>query len=101
MDPTKLPDDLLLFKDKLSPRFYEVRTKLLAFINEDLMPAGKIYREQKNKMLVHDKVFGTLLTPEPPIVAELREKAKARGLYNFFLPEVSQLAALQHLILLL
>ena len=32
----------------------------------------------------------------PPIFDELRQKAKARGLYNFFLPEVGKLSVLEY-----
>merc|ERR1711998_108576 len=32
----------------------------------------------------------------PPITMELRQKAKARGLYNFFLPEVGKLSVLEY-----
>jgi acyl-CoA dehydrogenase len=32
----------------------------------------------------------------PPIAAELRERAKARGLFNFFLPEVGKLSVLEY-----
>merc|ERR1719238_1219327 len=32
----------------------------------------------------------------PPVVMELRQKAKARGLYNFFLPEVGKLSVLEY-----
>merc|ERR1740138_1972929 len=32
----------------------------------------------------------------PPMQMELRQKAKARGLYNFFLPEVGKLSVLEY-----
>merc|ERR1712157_493157 len=32
----------------------------------------------------------------PPIMMEMRQKAKARGLYNFFLPEVGKLSVLEY-----
>merc|ERR1712190_218067 len=32
----------------------------------------------------------------PPMLAELREKAKKRGLFNFFLPEVGKLSVLEY-----
>merc|ERR1712176_81494 len=32
----------------------------------------------------------------PPVEMELRERAKARGLYNFFLPEVGKLSVLEY-----
>merc|ERR1719238_2056200 len=34
--------------------------------------------------------------PAPPIEKELRQRAKARGLYNFFLPEVGKLSVLEY-----
>lgn len=84
----KIPDELLPYKEKLSPRFYEVRKKVIKFMMEDIAPARKAYA----------KSYATLTNKwaEPPMLNELRAKAKARGLWNFFLPEVSGLTVLEY-----
>ena len=38
----ELPDELLPFKGRLSPRFYEKRRELVAFIKEDVLPKAAL-----------------------------------------------------------
>eukprot|EP00004_Rigifila_ramosa_P004163 TRINITY_DN1456_c0_g1_i1.p1 TRINITY_DN1456_c0_g1~~TRINITY_DN1456_c0_g1_i1.p1 ORF type:complete len:453 (-),score=104.07 TRINITY_DN1456_c0_g1_i1:8-1366(-) len=94
LDPDHVPDELLPLKGRLSPRFFEVRKAVIEFIVEDVLPAQSVYKSQRAELL--KTVQHELLCPQPPIVAELRAKAKAKGLYNFFLPEVSKLSVLEY-----
>jgi acyl-CoA dehydrogenase len=89
-----IPDELIPFKERLSPRFFEVRKLMIKFIQEDIVPGGKIYKAQQDELL--KTVDHPTKCPEPPILRELREKAKARGLYNFFLPEVGRMSVLEY-----
>ena len=75
-DASQLPDDLIPFSGKLSPRFYEVRQNVAEFCQEikAVEDAG--------------------ITKET--AADLRTKARARGLWNFFLPEVSGLTVMEY-----
>lgn len=94
----KLPDYLQPYKGKLSPRFYEIRTKMVKFINEVIRPAGKTYSSQRKQLMDETvaKGLSPLKTPQPPVLQELREEAKKRGLWNFFLPEVCGLTVLEY-----
>jgi hypothetical protein len=80
-----VPDELLPFAGKLSPRFYEVRRKVLAFC-EIIQATTAEYNAEKQELL--KTVSHEVYCPEPKVVARLREEAKKAGLYNFFLPQV-------------
>ena len=64
---------------ELSDRAKDFRERLLAFMDERVYPAERVYIEQ---------VRGAE-TPHvsPPIMEELKEEARARGLWNLFLPD--------------
>jgi acyl-CoA dehydrogenase len=64
---------------ELSDRANDFRERLLAFMDERVYPAERVYIEQ---------VRGAE-TPHvsPPIMEELKEEARARGLWNLFLPD--------------
>ena len=81
----------------------------LVFIKEDIIPGMPIcavqYREEVKKVKdrkpasPHEDPTYTnhaVWAASPPIFDELRQKAKARGLYNFFLPEVGKLSVLEY-----
>ena len=89
MPPSQVP-----YKDKLSPRFFEVRKNVINFIQEDVIPATSLYKRQyeENKA----KVDHHVLAPQPAILKDLRQRAKDRNLWNFFLPEVSGLTVLEY-----
>ena len=59
-----------------SPKVQELLAKLTAFMEEHIYPNENIYHDQ-----VEDDPWGT-----PPILEELKIKAKAEGLWNLFLP---------------
>merc|ERR1719326_486898 len=73
------------------------------------MPAHETYRKQQQEEVqkVHTSrkpmpgedpayTHSSVWAASPPITMELRQKAKARGLYNFFLPEVGKLSVLEY-----
>jgi acyl-CoA dehydrogenase len=64
---------------ELSDRAKDFRERLLGFMKERVYPAERVYIEQ---------VRGAD-TPHvsPPIMEELKEEARARGLWNLFLPD--------------
>jgi alkylation response protein AidB-like acyl-CoA dehydrogenase/aminoglycoside phosphotransferase (APT) family kinase protein len=64
-----------------SKHFSAIRKKLLDFMEVHIYPAEKIYKSQYEKLPTRWSV--------PPIIEELKEKAKAAGLWNLFLPDVS------------
>lgn len=90
----EMPNELLPFKGRLSPRFYEVREKLIRFIEDDVIPAMPEWGRQRKEL--ESKVAHPLLAALPPMHYVLRDKAKARGLFNFFLPEVAGLSVLEY-----
>eukprot|EP00039_Didymoeca_costata_P005864 m.85337 g.85337 ORF g.85337 m.85337 type:complete len:447 (+) comp13005_c0_seq2:95-1435(+) len=89
-----VPDELKPFEGRLTPRFHEVRKKVVEFITEDIVPAQPEYRKQLQELL--QTVDHPTKCPEPPILKQLREKAKKRDLYNFFLPEVGRISVLEY-----
>ena len=62
-----------------SDKVKELQKKLTAFMDEFIYPNEKLYHEQIDKNDPFSKV--------PPIMEELKEKAKQHGLWNLFLPE--------------
>ena len=93
-----VPDALLPYAGRLSPRFYEVRKQVLAFILQVIVPSRKVYATQQKQLRAAAAARGEhpLRAPQPAVLAELREEAKRRGLYNFFLPEVSGLTVFEY-----
>ncbi len=63
----------------LSPRAEEYRDRLAAFITEVVNPAEEIYAQQVKE--IGDP------HASPPIMSELKTQARARGLWNLFLPD--------------
>ncbi len=62
-----------------SPRVEELRKTLLDFMDDEVYPAEPVYAEQMAE--AGDPNF------HPPIVEELKAKARSRGLWNLFLPD--------------
>mmetsp|Transcript_8324 Transcript_8324/g.25877 ORF Transcript_8324/g.25877 Transcript_8324/m.25877 type:complete len:453 (-) Transcript_8324:57-1415(-) len=90
----ELPEALLPYKERLTPRFYEVRGKVLDFVNNVVNPALPTWSQQKRELM--KTVDHPTKCPEPPILNTLRAEAKARGIMNLFLPEVSKLSVLEY-----
>ncbi len=61
-----------------SPRVLELGKRVTAFLEEHILPAEEVYRRQLGE---GDR------WNEPPVMAELKKKAKAEGLWNLFLPK--------------
>jgi acyl-CoA dehydrogenase len=79
----QLPDELVPFADKLGPNFMAVRKKVVAFAIEECLPMVPRYTREMEENV--KKVGDPLLAPQPPCFKELQQKAKDRGLWNFFL----------------
>ncbi|MFD7606746.1 acyl-CoA dehydrogenase family protein [Streptomyces mirabilis] len=61
----------------LSPRTDELRTRMAAFMKEYVVPAEAVYERQLAEADNPHEL--------PPVMRELREKARAEGLWNLFL----------------
>jgi acyl-CoA dehydrogenase len=74
---------------ELSNRAQEFRERLLAFMNESIYPAEPVWAEQ---MQAAD-------TPHhhAPVMEDLKEEARRRGLWNLFLPDEAHGAGLSNL----
>lgn len=73
-----------------SPKVKELQQKLTAFMEEYIFPNEKVYQEQVDAA---DDRWGIV----PPIMEELKAKAKEQGLWNLFLPETEYGAGLTNL----
>ncbi len=67
---------------ELSPKAKELRERLLAFMEESVFPAEAVYEEQMRAS--GDPHF------HPPIIEELKTKARSAGLWNLFLPHKTE-----------
>jgi acyl-CoA dehydrogenase len=67
----------------LSPKATEYARKLQAFMDSEIFPAESIYLEQRNDLMRQGKPHKL-----PPIIEELKKKAKSQGLWNLFLPHL-------------
>jgi acyl-CoA dehydrogenase len=63
----------------LPPKVEELRRRVSAFMDQNVYPAEKIAEQQ-----VHDSDDPHR---DPPVLVELRKKAKADGLWNLFMPD--------------
>ena len=90
----ELPDELLPFKGRLSPRFYEKRRELVAFIKEDVLPNRAEWRRQRE--VLEKAAPHPTMAAMPAMHWELQKRAQKRGLFNFFLPEVCNLSCLEY-----
>ena len=70
-----------------SPKVVDLQKKLQAFMDEHVYP---------NEALEHAQVEADPLA-QPPIIEELKQRAKAAGLWNLFLPESHRGAGLTNL----
>ncbi|MEU6260761.1 acyl-CoA dehydrogenase family protein [Streptomyces sp. NPDC047043] len=61
----------------LSPRADELRSRMAAFMAEYVLPAEPVYDRQLAEADNHHEL--------PPVMRELKEKARAEGLWNLFL----------------
>lgn len=66
----------------LSPKAEDLQTRLLDFMDSHVYPAEQVYRDQ----------MATSGDPHhhPPVVEVLKAEARARGLWNLFLPHQTQ-----------
>jgi acyl-CoA dehydrogenase len=71
------------------PRIEELRKELLAFMDDHVYPAERTYRDQV-------EASGDPHT-HPPVMEELKKEARARGLWNLFMPDPKYGAGLSNL----
>lgn len=64
---------------ELSDKAKLIEEQILRFMDEEIYPAERVYQQQVEE--------GGDEHAEPPIMAELRAKAKKAGLWNLFLPD--------------
>jgi acyl-CoA dehydrogenase len=69
----------------LDPVTVELRERLVAFMDEFVYPAEPLFREQ---VQTAENRWAT-----PPIIEELKSAARARGLWNLFLPATHEYGA--------
>ncbi|VVT57485.1 uncharacterized protein SAPINGB_P005719 [Magnusiomyces paraingens] len=72
----EIPD---IVKPLVSQRGLETLIKVKTFVEEECIPADKLYHAQIRN---GDERWKSV----PPVIEELKAKAKARGLWNLFLP---------------
>jgi len=65
----------------LSAKTSQYAAKLQAFMDSDVFPSEAIYEKQRHELAAAGKPHGL-----PPVVEELKKKARALGLWNLFLP---------------
>jgi acyl-CoA dehydrogenase len=75
-------------------RTEELRGQLLAFMDEAVYPAEPVFAEQVARAEAEGRIW-----VRPPVIDELKQQARARGLWNLFLtnrPEGAGLTNLQY-----
>ncbi|WP_284035753.1 acyl-CoA dehydrogenase [Neobacillus sp. 114] len=73
-----------------SEKVVNLQKRVIKFMEEYVYPNEKLYKEQLNQQ-------ETRWSDIPPIMQELKQKAKAEGLWNLFLPESEYGAGLTNL----
>ncbi|MCL6438343.1 MAG: acyl-CoA dehydrogenase [Rubrobacteraceae bacterium] len=72
-----------------SQKVRDLRARLEAFMDEHVYPAERVFREQLDAAESRWSI--------PPVMEELKEKARAEGLWNLFLPDSEYGAGLTNL----
>jgi acyl-CoA dehydrogenase len=72
-----------------SPRSAELQERLWAFMHEEVFPAEPVYEAFRAEHAADPHAV-------PPVLEELQAKARSRGLWNLFLPDVSGLSQLEY-----
>jgi acyl-CoA dehydrogenase family protein 10 len=67
---------------KLSEKFWDLRGRLLSFMEEHIYPNEAVYHDQYLKLTQEQ---GTRFVAPVPIMEELKKKAREAGLWNLFL----------------
>ena len=81
------PAEVLDFRP--SPKAQELREKLVDFMHTEVFPAEAAYEEYRRQVGPNDSTL-------PPVVEELKVKARARGLWNLFMPALSGISNLDY-----
>jgi acyl-CoA dehydrogenase len=68
----------------LSPRGEQLLKDLDSFMESEIFPAEPIYERQRIELIAAGE-----LNTVPPVIEELKVKARAQGLWNLFLPSLS------------
>jgi acyl-CoA dehydrogenase len=74
---------------EFSPKVQRLQAQLQAFMEREVYPAEKVFERQLNDAPSRWQI--------PPILERLKEKARAEGLWNLFLPESEMGAGLTNL----
>ena len=72
-----------------SPRSKELQEKLQKFMDEEIYPNEKVFKQQLDEGGNRWKVV--------PVMEELKVKARERGLWNMFLPESDEVEPMSNL----
>ena len=67
----------------LSPKATEYARKLQAFMDDEVFPAEATYLKERAEFFRQGKPHKL-----PPVIEELKQKAKSQGLWNLFLPHL-------------
>jgi acyl-CoA dehydrogenase len=78
----------------LSPKSEDYLARVRAFMAEHVYPAESVYQRQREELAAQGQPNGS-----PRIMDELQAEARARGLWNLFLPSVSGLTNLEYAVL--
>ena len=76
---------------RLSDRAARMRDELADFMESEVFPAEPVYAEQRRALANTDSPNSL-----PPVVEELKAKARAQELWNLFLPPVSGLTNIEY-----
>ena len=78
----------------LSPAAQDALSRLRSFMDERVYPAEPVYAAQRRESTEAGRPHEL-----PPVIEELKAEARRRGLWNFFLHEVSGLTNLEYAVL--
>jgi acyl-CoA dehydrogenase len=73
-------------------RTEDLRKQLLAFMDEHVLPAEKVFEQQVAELEAQGRIW-----ERPPVMEELKAEARSRGLWNLFLTHRSDGAGLTNL----
>ncbi|HWL38596.1 MAG TPA: acyl-CoA dehydrogenase family protein [Frankiaceae bacterium] len=74
-----------------TPEALDWQERVRAFMDDKVMPAEPVYAAQRASLMAEGRAHDV-----PPVVEELKNEARERGLWNLFLPDVSGLSNLAY-----